>query len=205
MHGLLLLRHAQSTWNAARRWQGWADPPLSEEGMQQVAVAAERLAEEEPFDLVVTSDLLRARHTADLLLAALGSAAERAVEPGLREHDVAGWSGLGFAEVEARWPGDVDRMRRGEQPLGGGEPRGVFDARVAAAGRRTAAAAAVRGARRLLVIAHGGVLNSLARSAGRAEHRVGHLAGYRGRHGDGGLVPLLPVDLLEPLTAREPA
>ena len=38
--GLLVLRHAQSTWNAAGRWQGWADPPLSDEGEGQVGVAA---------------------------------------------------------------------------------------------------------------------------------------------------------------------
>jgi len=35
---LLLLRHGQSTWNAAGRWQGKADPPLSELGVRQAQV-----------------------------------------------------------------------------------------------------------------------------------------------------------------------
>jgi hypothetical protein len=49
----------------------------------------------------------------------------------------------------------------------------------------------------MLVIAHGGVVRALARAAGQAEYRVGHLAGYRGRHTEAGLFPLHPVNLLD--------
>ena len=37
MTRLLLVRHGESEWNAAGRWQGWADPPLSEMGLTQAA------------------------------------------------------------------------------------------------------------------------------------------------------------------------
>src|SRR3954468_14410566 len=58
MAHLLFVRHGQSEWNAAGRWQGWADPPLSELGETQAAQAAERLT---GLDLAgaVSSDLLR--------------------------------------------------------------------------------------------------------------------------------------------------
>ncbi len=42
---LLLIRHAQSVWNEAGRWQGWADPPLSALGEEQTQQAAARLTE----------------------------------------------------------------------------------------------------------------------------------------------------------------
>ncbi len=37
---LLLVRHGESTWNAVGRWQGWADPPLSDLGRAQAEAAA---------------------------------------------------------------------------------------------------------------------------------------------------------------------
>src|SRR3974390_1149426 len=102
---LLLLRHAQSEWNAEGRWQGWADPPLSGEGDAQIAEAAAQL-EGQRFDLVVTSDLLRARQTAERLLDSLEIDVECRVEPGLREFDAGEWSGLTRDQIEQRWPGD---------------------------------------------------------------------------------------------------
>jgi broad specificity phosphatase PhoE len=198
MPGLLLLRHAQSMWNEAGRWQGWADPPLSVLGEQQIQRAAGHLAGAPPFDLVVSSDLLRARRTAELLAEALGQPGAPAVEPGLREYNIGAWSGRTHEEIEARWPGEIARFGRGEiaAPPGGEHPA-EFDARVAAAGNRVAAAAHAAGADRVLVVAHGGVLRTLARAAGQAEYRVGHLAGYWGEHAAGGLFPDRPVDLLD--------
>jgi probable phosphoglycerate mutase len=193
---LLLIRHAQSTWNAAGRWQGWADPPLSAEAAGQIAEAAASLRGE-TFGLVATSDLVRARDTAEQLITTLALTAECLVEPGLREYDAGEWSGLSRDEIEQRWPGDIERY--GRQQLDSpprGEPRAAFERRVTDAGRRVAEAARKVGGRGLLVVTHGGVVRALARASGVAEHRVGHLAGYRGRHEQGGLFPETPVDLL---------
>jgi broad specificity phosphatase PhoE len=198
---LLLIRHAQSEWNALGRWQGQADPPLSEEGRLQVVAAAARVATESwfaGFDLVISSDLARARETAELLAGRLGVVSPFLIEKGLREYDAGDWSGLTLAEIEARWPGEVERFMHGlvSSPPGG-EDRGSFDARVAETARRLAEAATEGGAESVLVVAHGGVVGSFARSAGLPRHHVGHLAGYRGWHDELGLVPWEPVDLLE--------
>lgn len=194
--GLLLIRHAQSIWNAEGRWQGWADPPLSAAADAQIEEAAGRL-EGESFGLVVTSDLIRARQTAERLGHALGLAAECLIDSGLREYDAGEWSGLTRHEIEQGWPGDIERYGRGEiSAPPGGEPRVTFEQRVAGAARRTGAAAAAAGADRLLVVTHGGVIRALARAVAVAEYRVGQLSGYRGRHDEGGLFPETPVNLL---------
>ncbi|MBK5332301.1 MAG: histidine phosphatase family protein, partial [Ilumatobacteraceae bacterium] len=58
---LLVVRHGQSEWNAIGRWQGHADPALSELGKRQAAVAAGSIG---AVDGIISSDLLRASETA---------------------------------------------------------------------------------------------------------------------------------------------
>jgi probable phosphoglycerate mutase len=197
MPDLLILRHAQSTWNAEGRWQGQADPPLTPLGQCQARQAARRLSGGQPFDLVVSSDLSRAVETAVLINTELGSGARHEIEASLREYDVGAWSGHTRDEIEAKWPGYLSRFGQGELDYPpGGESRADFDERVAQAGRWVAARARAKGSKRVLVVTHGGVVRSLARLAGRPETRTGHLAGYRGIIGTGGLSPSEPVDLL---------
>jgi broad specificity phosphatase PhoE len=80
---LLLVRHGQTTWNAARRMQGQTDGiPLTELGHAQAAGAARELAPLGPGALV-SSDLLRARQTAEHCARATGLTV--ATTPALRE------------------------------------------------------------------------------------------------------------------------
>ena len=58
---VLLVRHGQSEWNAVGRWQGQADPPLSDVGRQQARSAAKALG---ALEAVFASDLQRAAETA---------------------------------------------------------------------------------------------------------------------------------------------
>ena len=126
---LLLIRHAESVWNAAGLWQGHADPPLSARGRAQ----AERLAQAlrgEPIDRLVASDLRRAAETARIVGRARGL--EPRLEAGLRELDVGSWSGLTRAEIALR---DADALARFEAGdalarAGGGETRRELRARV---------------------------------------------------------------------------
>jgi probable phosphoglycerate mutase len=99
---ILLLRHGQSTWNAEGRWQGWADPPLSTLGEIQTEQAAATLFG--GVDAVVSSDLQRAKRTAEIFAERL---AVGPVEPfpGLRERDVGELTGLTRHEIDERWPG----------------------------------------------------------------------------------------------------
>lgn len=87
---LLLVRHAESQWNADGRLQGQADPPLSALGRHQAARIAARLVDE-PIDAIVASDLDRAQTTARALADALAMEVEPRV--GLREVDLGSWTG----------------------------------------------------------------------------------------------------------------
>lgn len=82
-----LVRHGQSTWNAQGRLQGQtAHPPLTERGVQQMQVAAQelvRLLGGRRVPVVWSSDLCRARQSADIVAAALGCGVQE--DPRLRE------------------------------------------------------------------------------------------------------------------------
>jgi broad specificity phosphatase PhoE len=88
---LLLIRHAQTVWNAAGRVQGQADPPLSETGLEQCRLLGDRFAGTH-IDGLVASDLSRAQLTAQAVGAATG--AEVLLEPGLREVGLGLWEGI---------------------------------------------------------------------------------------------------------------
>jgi probable phosphoglycerate mutase len=170
---LLLLRHGESVWNAAGRWQGWADPPLSAEGEHQAREAG-RLLAGSGFTAVASSDLHRARRTAELAATGMGLDWVH-VEPGLREYHVGEWSGLTRAEIEARWPGWIDDWRQGRLvATPGGEARGDFQARIT---RAVAAVAARLADQTVLVITHGGVIGTLERALGAPSRRLAHLGG----------------------------
>ncbi len=154
MTRLLLVRHAESEWNAEGRWQGLADPGLSERGHTQARSAADRL--DGAVARVASSDLQRAAMTADIISDALELGPVERV-PGLREIDVGQWSGLTREEIEARWPDGIERWRRGEDVGNGAEDRGVFRERVLAA--VTDLAAADGGP--ILVVTHGGVIGAI--------------------------------------------
>jgi glucosyl-3-phosphoglycerate phosphatase len=66
---LLVIRHGRSEWNAIGRWQGHADPPLSELGRRQAILAAASIG---AVDAIVSSDLLRAAETAAIIAQKLG-------------------------------------------------------------------------------------------------------------------------------------
>lgn len=181
---LLLLRHGQSTWNADGRWQGQADPPLSDLGEAQARDAADRLAGA-AFERVVASDLQRARRTAEILAGALGLGVE--VDPDLREIDVGDWTGLTRAEIESRWPGDLAAWSEGrsESPLGG-ETRTHLADRARTTLARLAGAA--RPDDRILVVTHGALIRNLDRVLRVPPEPVPNLSGrWYESDGEGGL------------------
>ncbi|KRE61601.1 histidine phosphatase family protein [Nostocoides sp. Soil756] len=117
---LVVLRHGQTTSNAAGVWQGQLDSPLSPLGEEQAAAAGPALAALGPVR-VVTSDLQRARLTG----AAVARAAEVPLveDQRLREIHAGAWQGLTNDEIVQRWPGEHAALRRGEDVTrpGGGE------------------------------------------------------------------------------------
>ncbi len=152
----LLIRHAETEWNAADLWQGHGDSPLTELGCQQAEDLAERLADT-PIDRLVTSDLGRCRATAVPLAARLGLAPEP--RPELRELDVGSWSGLSRADIRLREPETLERFDGFEDVRpGGGEKRSELAARVREAVEMLAAESP---GRCIAVVTHGGVVRAL--------------------------------------------
>jgi probable phosphoglycerate mutase len=92
---LLLVRHGETDWNAEGRLQGHTDRSLNDFGRRQARDLAEELAGE-PLDAVYSSDLARARETAEIVGARLGLAV--VLDHDLREKDWGSWEGLTPAE-----------------------------------------------------------------------------------------------------------
>lgn len=162
----LLIRHAESVWNAEGRWQGQGDPPLSARGRLAVAELGERLR---PLgvEVLVASDLRRATETACLLGPLLGL--EPRLHPELREWNVGSWSGLAHAEIERRFPADLVRVRDGDPDVrpGGGETRQELRERMMTF---LSLLAKAEGGRRIAVVTHGGAIRSVC-----PDSRLGNL------------------------------
>ena len=186
---LLVVRHGQSEWNAIGRWQGHADPPLSELGRRQAYVAAASIG---AVDGIISSDLQRAVETAAIIAQQIGVGPVM-VDQRLRERDAGEWTGLGRAEIDKGWPGWVADERR---------PNGFEDAESVLT-RVVEAFTAIREASpggSLLVVTHGGVIRALAQSQGLADLSVSHLGGLTVRVTSGGQVVGERIALLDGLT-----
>lgn len=97
MH-ILLVRHGETAWNREGRYQGRTDVPLSPDGEIQVAALAARLASL-PIAVAVTSPLVRARRTAEVVLGARATPLE--LDAGLVEISHGAWEGQLSSDVEA--------------------------------------------------------------------------------------------------------
>lgn len=128
MTTLLLVRHGETDWNRDGRWQGHSDTHLNDVGREQ----ASRLASElDGVDVVYSSDLARARETAEILAARLELPVH--VDPRLRERSFGSWEGRTGPEIEAAFAGAHARWLAGEGPgADDAEPFADFAARVQA-------------------------------------------------------------------------
>jgi probable phosphoglycerate mutase len=162
---MLVVRHGQTTWNASKRWQGRADSPLSVLGIAQAQWAAKVL---EPFDLVVTSDLSRARDTGAIIAELMG--APSVADLDLVERDVGAWTALTFDEIEDGWPG---ALANGDHPDGWESDEAVAERGMGAL-RRLAKA---HPGERVLVITHGGLIRSIERALGVDSPHLANLGG----------------------------
>jgi probable phosphoglycerate mutase len=164
-----LLRHAQSEWNAAGRWQGWADPGLSPEGVAHAASVALDPALD-GISAVATSDLRRANQTASIIASARGLEPPRTYR-GLRERGAGAFTGLTRAEIEERWPGVFEAHTL---DIPGGERIESLTARAVATLHRIAAEWPGRA---VLAVCHGALIRSVERHAGTEPGAVPNLGG----------------------------
>lgn len=160
-----LIRHGETDWNVSRRWQGHTDIPLNDVGRAQAERLAERLREHGPrFDVLYSSDLLRAWETAQFAGRAIGMEPEPL--PALREIDLGRWSGLTRAEIMERDPDTLAQVDAGmDLPRGGAERFADLVARVSTAVEQLAKKQ--RG-QRVALVTHGGVVRALLHHAAPA-------------------------------------
>jgi broad specificity phosphatase PhoE len=133
MTRVLLIRHAETTWNRDGRWQGHADVELSEHGRLQAVRLAASLGELEPsLRVLYSSDLRRARDTAHELARAIRG--KLVIDPAWREIAVGSWTGLRRDEIKERFEDEWRRIASGEDlARGGGETFAAFSARIVSA------------------------------------------------------------------------
>ncbi|MFD0586920.1 histidine phosphatase family protein [Paenibacillus sp. GCM10027627] len=111
-----LIRHGKTDWNLKGIIQGQTDIPLNEEGIMQARALARRLQEETKiWDLVVSSDLGRAQHTAAIIAEAL-QISVLDPDPRLRERFFGEVEGTTEEERIQRW--GPDWRESGVQQLG---------------------------------------------------------------------------------------
>jgi probable phosphoglycerate mutase len=149
---IVFWRHGRTAWNAERRFQGQTDVPLDDTGRAQAAAAARALARLDPA-AIVSSDLSRAKATADALSALTGVPVR--TDEGLRETYAGVWQGLTRSELEQQFGDDLAAWAAGSDIRpGGGETRVEVAERMVAVVDRELAPLEV--GRTLVVATHGG-------------------------------------------------
>jgi probable phosphoglycerate mutase len=105
---IYLIRHGETEWNVAGRFQGKLDSALTNAGISQAEAIANKLADLNiQADAFVASPLGRARQTASII-------ANRTILPNLlfddrlAEVSVGSWDGLTHYDIDAQWPRLLD-------------------------------------------------------------------------------------------------
>jgi broad specificity phosphatase PhoE len=148
-----LIRHGEAVANAAGRWNGLTDEPLTNAGVAQAEALAARY---DGATHVYSSGLLRARQTAAVLAERLGL--PHTIREALHEMTFGAWENLTPAEIEERFPEDWHEIMVRGRDL----PRGGTGETMEGAGKRIAAALAAIVAdhpdQQVAAVSHGGAI-----------------------------------------------
>lgn len=158
-----LIRHGETPWNAERRIQGHTDIALDPEGVHQAELAARWLAAAGPSrpDVLYSSDLLRARMTAERLSARLELPVR--LVPEMRERRYGLFEGLTYDEARQRYPEDYAAFEHRHPDYAfpaGGESLTTFSARIIAC---LTSLAKRHVGQTVALVTHGGVLDIVNR------------------------------------------
>jgi broad specificity phosphatase PhoE len=128
MTDLWLVRHGQTDWNLEGRWQGQAPhaPGLNDLGRAQALAVRDQLKDVR-LSAAYSSDLLRARQTAELIAEPRGLTVT--LEPRLREINLGVWEGVLSDEIE--WLYAQELAERARDPVHACAPQGESPLEVA--------------------------------------------------------------------------
>ena len=161
---LVLVRHGQSEWNEKNLFTGWKDPGLTAKGVEEAKSAGIQLRTEGfQFDVMFTSDLLRAQKTGEIILKELGVKNLPVVKnQALNERDYGDLSGLNKDEAREKWGDEqVHIWRRSfDTPPPGGESLKGTAERVLPYFKKEILPQLLEG-KNILIAAHGNSLRSL--------------------------------------------
>lgn len=158
---LIIVRHGETIWNAEGRQQGHLDSALTPAGARQAEAIAETLSKEK-FSALYTSDLGRAFTTAEVIAAKCSH--KVTTDERLRERNLGIFQTLTMAEVEERYPEEYRAFRSGDPDYeipSGESARQRYDRAVACADD----IAKRHAGQRVVVVTHGGILDSYFRRA----------------------------------------
>jgi broad specificity phosphatase PhoE len=158
---LFLFRHGETDWNREGRLQGHTDTPLNATGLLQAQALSQTLRPHR-LDAIVSSDLLRAWMTAQIVAEALEI--PLISEPGLREAQIGAAEGLLWPEAKTRFGEELNRRWYTDDNAAfpGGETGYALRTRGLAALRRLADAHPFR---RVGVSTHAAMVRQLMRHA----------------------------------------
>ncbi|PDH25819.1 MAG: 2,3-bisphosphoglycerate-dependent phosphoglycerate mutase [Marine Group II euryarchaeote MED-G35] len=110
---LILIRHGQSVWNAENRFTGWTDVDLSDKGVTEAEEAGQELRNQ-VIDIVHTSDLIRAKRTAGIVIRANVSSKDTVTKSDwrLNERNYGALQGLNKAETAEKHGAEQVRIWR---------------------------------------------------------------------------------------------
>ena len=161
---LVLVRHGQSQWNEKNLFTGWKDPGLTAKGVEEAKSAGIQLRTEGfQFDVMFTSNLLRAQKTGEIILKELGVTNLSVVKnQALNERDYGDLSGLNKDEAREKWGDEqVHIWRRSfDTPPPGGESLKGTAERVLPYFKKEILPKLLEG-KNILIAAHGNSLRSL--------------------------------------------
>ncbi len=151
-----LLRHGQTDWNINLRLQGTADIPMNATGVAQIELAAEKLSEQ-PWDLILSSPLGRAMHSAEIVASRLGIEGVK-VEPLLLERSFGIGEGLEYSQWHEKF-GALDEIPGAESAA----------EVIQRANRLLDAVASEYAGKRVLAVSHGALIRFVLSEVSKGE------------------------------------
>lgn len=164
---LYLVRHGETDWNKWQKVQGHSDIPLNETGLIQAKRIAKRLAEL-PIEAIVSSDLRRAKQTAEEIQKYHSKVRELTVYPEFRERNYGEWEGKHIKDIMKEYT----EFKEGQE-VGGLFGIETIQAMKKRAMKRLETLSKEYDDHHVAVVSHGGLINAILHQLSAGEVGTG--------------------------------